>query len=757
MIVQLPVGEECSPEECDILTDLAETVSGALRQLFLLEEVTFKAQELRLAEERYELALHASQAGLWDWNIQTGEMYTSPDQWELLDYRENDEAVDSSRRSIHPDDRERVLQVLNEHLSGATEEYRIEYRVLGEDGELSWFLDRGRVVERDANHMPIRMTGTHQNITLQKRQDQALQAVQQQLHDALDVERNFLQTVIDSAGDPVMVIDLDFTLLLINQAAAHLVRHAGARMDKLTGQKCYHLFCNAAAPCHDERFPCPVLEVRNQQCSVKLTHNPYHGNDVNNTFELEISALRNSRGEIYGIIEVARDVTDYLRIEKELRASQSHLYRLAHHDTLTGLPNRLLFRDRLAKAISMAERNRTGVAVLFLDLDRFKQINDTLGHDVGDELLVTVAGRLQRQCRQSDTVARLGGDEFVFVLEAVNNRNDAAMIAEKILKAVNTPIHVKGHELHVSTSIGVALFPQDSSSLDGVVKCADIALYSAKDVGRSNFQLYTPDIVARSRRPQMGIDQFQEALTSREFRLRYLPQRDLHSKRLVGVKALLQWEHPDMGLLLPNAFLAAADECDMLAPLTRWHLEQVCQAIYFLQSQGISSLPVTVAVTARQLGHSGFFPVLTELMTDYPDAAHELVVEIPDTAMTEIGEQVRDDLVRVADLGVGLAIKGFNEDGCAIACLPKVPLRRLVISRRCLSSIFSDSADGSRSLLDIIVALGQVLKVPVLADGVEQEGQLDLLCSCSCAFGQGSYLGALCTEKELISLCRDPG
>lgn len=754
MIVQLPSEREIVADEDDILTDLAETISQALRQLFVFEEVTFNAQELRLAEERYELALHASQAGLWDWNIKTGEMYTSPDQWELLDYRDNDASADSSRRTIHPDDREQVLKVLNEHLSGTTEEYRIEYRVQGEDGELAWFLDRGQVVERDANNMPVRMTGTHQNITLQKRQDQALQAVQQQLHDALDVERNFLQTVIDSAGDPVMVIDLDFTLLLINQAAAHLVRHAGAT-GELAGQKCHHLFCNAAVPCHDERFPCPVLEVRNRQRSVKLTHNPYHGNNVNNTFELEISPLRNSQGAIYGIIEVARDVTDYLRIEKELRDSQSHLYRLAHHDTLTGLPNRLLFRDRLAKAISIAERNRTGVAVLFLDLDHFKQINDTLGHDVGDELLVTVARRLQRQCRQSDTVARLGGDEFVFVLEAVSNRHDAAMIAEKILTAVNTPVHVKGHELHVTTSIGVALFPHDSSSLDGVVKCADIALYAAKEVGRSNFQLYRPDIVASGQRPQMGVQQFQEALTSPGFCLQYLPQMDVQSGTLVGVKAVLQWEHPDMGLLLPNAFLAAADECDMLAAVSRWQLERVCQAIDSLRSQGISPVPFTVAVTARQLRHAGFFSMFAELMTSYPGVAKELIVEIPDTAMTEIGAQVREGLVRAADLGLGLAIRGFDEDGCSVACLPRIPIRRLVIRRRCLSDICNAPPGGAQSLLAVIIALGRVLKVPVLADGIERKEQLDMLRAHGCDLGQGPYWGVPCPEKQLLTLCRD--
>lgn len=328
-------------------------------------------------------------------------------------------------------------------------------------------------------------------------QEQELVAVQQRLHEAVALERNFLQTVIDSAGDPVMVIDLNFNLLLINQAAAQLVRSNDA-ITHLQGQKCYHLFCSTDVPCHDRRFPCPVVAIQRQQRQTRLIHSSYHGNSIKNIFELEVSPLCNSQGELYGIIEVARDVTDRLRIEKELRDSQRRLYRLAHHDTLTGLPNRLLFRDRLTQAISKAERNRTGVAVLFLDLDRFKQINDTLGHDVGDDLLIEVADRLQRQCRQSDTVARIGGDEFVFVLEDVASRQDAALVAKKIMATVTQPICVKGHELHITTSIGIALFPDDSIDLDGVIKCADIALYAAKERGRSNFQMYRQCLAQRA-------------------------------------------------------------------------------------------------------------------------------------------------------------------------------------------------------------------------------------------------------------------
>ena len=746
MILQLPLALEPDADETSLIAELAESVTQALRQLILFEAFRFREQELQQAEERYELALQASQAGLWDWNIKTGEMYTSPDQWELLDYREGDEASGVTRRFIHPEDRERVLAVLNEHLTGSTDEYRIEYRVCEPDGEWSWFLDRGQVVERDENSMPVRMTGTHQNITLQKRQEQALAAVQQQLHDAVDVERTFLQTVIDSAGDPVMVIDLDFNLLLINQAAARLV-HGNGEIDTLQGQKCYHLFCAADLPCRDARFPCPVAAVKERPRPAKLLHNPYHGNRVNNTFELEVSPLRNSQGELYGIIEVARDVTDRLRIEKELRESQSHLYRLAHHDTLTGLPNRLLFRDRLTQAINKAERNRTGVAVLFLDLDRFKQINDTLGHDVGDDLLVEVAARLQRQCRQSDTVARLGGDEFVFVLEAITNRKDAVGVGEKIMTALAAPIRVKGHDLAITTSIGVALFPEDATDLEGVLKCADIALYAAKEIGRSTVQVYRPDMAPDGRRPQLGADQFRAAMQQGGFGLEYLPQTTLTDGQVVGLKAQLYWDHPEMGRLLPRAFLAAADECGLLVEVSRWELERVCRDLHAWRARGAVCVPVTVKLSSRQLAHPEWLPLLEDLVGRHGVGPEMLLLEIRERVLAQAGASTLATLARIGQLGLNLSVADFGGEECPPGRLQHAPVCRLAIGSDLLAEVPRNRRTAF--LTAAIIALGHALSLTLLADGIERDDQKTFLRDHACDLIQGPACGPPLTSAKV--------
>ncbi len=749
LTLQLPLGFEPTATERQIVTDLAESITLALRQLFANEAAKQREQELKRIEERYELALHASQAGLWDWNIKTGEMYTSPDHWELLDYREGNGDSDITRRFIHPDDRDKVLAVLNEHLTGKTDEYRIEYRVQEKDGEWTWFLDRGRVVERDENNMPVRMTGTHQNISLQKKQDQAVAGIQQQLHAAVDHERNFLQTVIDSAGDPVMVIDLDFNLLLINQAAVRLVQGNG-NIESMQGQKCYHLFCGTQTPCRNLRYPCPVTEVSVHRRQTKLVHNPYHGNGVNNTFELEVSPLRNSQGELYGIIEVARDITDRLRIERELRDSQSHLYRLAHHDTLTGLPNRLLFRDRLAQAITKAGRNRTKVAILFLDLDRFKTINDTLGHDAGDALLIEVAARLQRQCRQSDTVARLGGDEFIFILEAITTREDASLVAAKIMAALSVPVSIKEHQLNITTSIGIALFPDDSNDIEGALKCADIALYAAKELGRSTFQFYRPDIPQKRRQQRLSDQQFRLALDTGQLFLDYLPQYELSTGKLVGFESLLHWNHPEMGLLTPESFIPAADECGMLAELGAWQLLEVCRSLQSWRQQGGGELPVTINIASRQLLEADFLPLIERMTTRYAIAPSLLILELRERAITDATAQGLTCLEQISRLGLGLAVDDFGADRCSLTRLQQLPLQRITINREIIGKVLTDQR--AVTLTTAILALGHALGLTVLADGVEQEAQLDFLRAHGCDQVQGALFSPALAGENVLPL-----
>ncbi|MGD9950125.1 MAG: diguanylate cyclase, partial [Desulfobulbus sp.] len=749
LTLKFPADLQLGAAETVILTEVADALGVALRQLFAEEAATQRQQELELVEKRYELALHASQAGLWDWNISSGEMYTSPDHWELLDYRS--EKIDPilQQRFIHPEDREQVLAVLNEHLAGKTDEYRIEYRVQEKNGEWTWFLDRGRVVERDANNMPVRMTGTHQNITLQKKQDQAIALVQQQLHEAVNHERNFLQTVIDSAGDPVMVIDLGYNVLLINQAAARLVCK-NVEAGDLQGGKCYRLFNCSDHPCRDQRFPCPVARVVEQKKQVKMVHNPYHGNGVKNTFELEVSPLLDRQGNLYGVIEVARDITDRLRIEKELRESQSHLYRLAHHDTLTGLPNRLLFRDRLNQAVSKADRNRTGVAVLFLDLDRFKTVNDTLGHDIGDALLKGVAIRLQQQCRQSDTVARFGGDEFVFVLEAINGRKDAGVVAEKIMAALGDPVEAKEHRIQASTSIGIALYPDDSDSIDEVLKCADLALYAAKEIGRSNYQFFHQDLPNTGTRPVLDAQQFRSAFAEEELFVEYQPRFSLKDGDLIGLQVLVRWQHPSMGLLMPEDFIDAGHECDMLGPLAGWLFGRLADDLQIWQGQGKLCPPLSIPCDTRLLLDADFLPMIRRLRKQSVLQPGMLVLDLRVRAVTEGTIQLLECIRRLEQLGVGLSIREFGGGRCIPLEIQSLPVRSVIVSREIIDQI--PHKEAAAALLAALISFCHAFGVTVVADSVVRSEQRELLCKLGCDQVQGRFCSSPLRQEQIGDL-----
>ncbi len=739
LVVELPSSGDIDQTELQVIREMADSISRALRRLFAVEESRQREHELKQVEERFELALYASQAGLWDWNIKTGEMYTSHDRKDFLDYRQENgrREISSLQRLIHPDDQENVLQVLNDHLAGKTEEYRIEYRIRDRKGNWKWFLDRGRVVERDEKNMPVRMTGTHQDITRQKKQDEALAAVQQQLHEAVDHERSFLQTVIDGAADPVMAIDTDYNVLLMNKVATELL-HVDPEVVRRGEKKCYQLFPGRDRPCSDEQYPCPVQQVRKKGRPVTLVHNLYHGNGINNTFEIEASPLRDSEGEIYGTIEVARNITDRLRIEHELRESRSRLYRLAHHDSLTGLPNRLLFKDRLEQAIFKARRKGTRVAILFLDLDRFKNINDTLGHDVGDGLLIEVARRFQAQCRQSDTVARIGGDEFVFILDDIGNHGNAEVVAGKIMAAIAEPIQVNGHDLHISTSIGIAVYPDDSDNLDGVIKCADTALYQAKDDGRNSYKLYNSEMGRRRHTQYLQEQQMAEALRKEQFFLEYQCQLELKSKKLVGLEALIRWRHPEQGVLYPQDFLFQAEESGLIVDIGSWVLQEVCRQIAAWQRKGLSPVPVAVNISPRQLRDGGFQTMVAETLAKRGLSADLLEIELDEAAMMESHHTGGlHGLEEVSRLGVRLAVEDFGCGRFSLGDLQRLPLSRLKIDSSFMGRL---SEPNIAVIVDAIIILAHNLGITVLAEGVEREEQIRFLLEHDCDQVQGYYL-----------------
>jgi len=410
-------------------------------------------------------------------------------------------------------------------------------------------------------------------------------------------------------------------------------------------------------------------------------------------------------------------------IERKLVAQ--HLAYLSHYDKLTGLANRELFHDRLTHAIARAERNGNLVALLLLDLDRFKAINDTLGHVIGDELLIAVANRLMTCVRKVDTIARLGGDEFTIVLEEVAAEFDAELVCRKIIKALEVPIEINGQEIYATTSIGVTFFPSDATDVTGLIRNADAAMYRAKDEGRNKFQMFTADLNARAVERLSIESALRHALRRDELFLCYQPKVNLQTGEVLGVEALIRWQHPHRGLISPVEFIPIAEETGLIVPIGEWVLRQACEDAMRWSRLGIDSVKVAVNLSARQFRQGDLLKMVEGLLFELQFDPNRLELEITESLLMDDTEASRIALYDLKALGLAIYLDDFGTGYSSLAYLKKFPIDGLKIDRSFIRDIPADSDDEAISRA--IIALSHALRLNVVAEGVETQAQLDFL------------------------------
>lgn len=440
------------------------------------------------------------------------------------------------------------------------------------------------------------------------------------------------------------------------------------------------------------------------------------------------SPIHDSNGRLSGAVIVFHDITD-------AQAMALKMAYLAQHDFLTSLPNRVLLNDRITQAISAAVRRGSQLAVLFLDLDNFKSINDSLGHSVGDQLLQSVAERLCTCVRRSDTVSRQGGDEFVVLITEDKHAEDAALTAEKILRALVVP-HVLGeHELHVTSSIGISTFPADGNNADALIKHADTAMYQAKQMGRNNYQFFTPDMNAQARERQLLEDQLRQALPRRELVLHYQPKVNLLTGAICGIEALLRWDHPQLGQLLPIRFLAAASECGLMVEIGRWVLREACAQAKRWIDAGLRGEPMAVNISAAEFHGKGFVAEVAALLQETGLPATMLQLEITESALMHEVQISLALLKQLQGLGIRLALDEFGSGLSSLSVLPRFPVGCLKIGRAFVRQL--DAADNNRPIVSALITMGQSLDRQVAAVGIENAAQLAFLRARHCSEGQG--------------------
>jgi len=451
--------------------------------------------------------------------------------------------------------------------------------------------------------------------------------------------------------------------------------------------------------------------------------------------------IRDRAGRVYRIAGISQDIT----ASKEQEAQIRHL---AYHDALTGLPNRALVMNRLEQAIAQAQRHRQSLAVLFLDLDRFKTINDTLGHPAGDRLLQQVAERLTAALREEDTVGRVGGDEFLMIVRDLDEPEDAAHVADKALSSMGKAFAVDGQELHASGSIGISFFPRDSDDAETLVKYADTALYLAKEQGRNTFRFFSPELDARVRERLVLENELRRAVEREQLLLHYQPQAELATGRITGVEALVRWRRGGEGLAAPSDFIPIAEETGLIVAVGEWVLRAACRQAHAWKAAGLVGVRVCVNLSARQLERRDFADLVRKVLEETACDPDLIELEVTESSLMASAEHAVATLLALHRMGVQLAMDDFGTGYSSLAYLKRFPLHRLKIDKSFIGGIPGDEND--MAIVQAIIAMARQLRLRVVAEGVETEAQRSFLAAHGCDEMQG-YLHSRPQDAERIT------
>ncbi len=532
------------------------------------------------------------------------------------------------------------------------------------------------------------------------------------------------RSLIRTAPSVILYLSPDYRILEFNREAERVY---GCSREEVLGKDYFELFLSEnvkGAVAADLKKVLSGEPTRGFENVVRVHDGSEH------VLAWHVSRMLDSHGQPSGIIAVGHDVT-------ERKQAERIIHQMAYYDALTNLPNRALFNDRLALELAHAQRNKLMLAVMYLDLDRFKVVNDTLGHTSGDMLLQNVAIRLVNCVRQDDTVARMGGDEFTLLLPGIKQTENAAKVAEKILNALRQPLKLNGRELYVTTSIGVALHPNDGTDVEKLIRNADAALYHAKEQGRNNFQFYTVSLHAKAS-DQLALESsLRRALDREEFVLHYQPKVNIKTRRIVGVEALVRWQHPEVGLVPPDRFIPHAENCGLIVPIDEWVLRVACAQNRAWQEAGLPPMRVSVNVSPNTFQQQKLVEMVTQALDDSTMKARFLDIEITESvAMQNVGTTI-NKLSKLNSLGVKLAIDDFGTGYSSLNYLKEFPIHTLKVDRSFVRDIVEDPDDAA--IVSTIISLAQGLNLKVVAEGVETQEQLAFLKERRCDEIQGYF------------------
>lgn len=674
------------------------------------EALTVQRDALEQTQESLQTAQRIAALGSWRLDLKTGQLTWSDGIYRIFELDKTGCAVSYQAflDAVHPDDRELVNKAYKDSVRNRTG-YEVEHRLLMPDGRIKHVQERG-TTSFDALGEPVVSVGTVQDITERKQ-------AEQRLHQWAAIFENTIEAVI--------ITDTDQRIVDVNRAFEQIT---GFSKQEAIGKRPNFRRSDR----HDKAFYQRMWSSIDAQGS--WTGEIWNRNRSGEPSPewLSISSIYGSNGELVNYVGVFTDIS-------ALKRSEEKLEHLANHDPLTGLANRLLLNDRLDRAIRRMQRDSKRLAVLFLDLDRFKIVNDTLGHAVGDELLQQVAARLQACLRSSDTIGRLGGDEFLVIIEDYRDQSEIERLAEKLHKSLVAVFPVNTKELFIGVSIGISLFPEDGSDASTLIRNADSALYRAKEAGRGSYSFYHAELT-RQAEARLEIEaQLRGALQRGEFRLNYQPKIDLRTGRVVAAEALIRWHRSDGSVTPPDAFIPVAEETGLILPVGEWVIAEAGRQLAEWRDAGYPLDHIAINISAVQIQRGALVDNIRQLLEHTRLQPGMLELEITESVLLDSPEKALEVLGALRELGVSVALDDFGTGFSSLSNLKQYPITTLKVDRSFVKDILHDPSDAA--ITRAVVAMGRSLDITVVAEGVETLQHAELLLALGCDQAQGYYYG----------------
>lgn len=690
----------------------------------LMETLNTSQQLILQLNERQKLALSANNDGIWDWNLLDDTVYFSPRWKEILGYAEDEigNSLSEWESRVHPDDLESTLFDVQKNIDGKTEYYENIHRLRHKDGHWVWVLDRGKTLFE--NNKPVRMLGTHTDITKEK--EKQLEYAKQAL-------------IMNQIHDSVISTDIEGTILSWNKGSEIML---GYSKEEAIGKNISMIFTLEDEHRHEE-----YLRELSEQNFLSVDTQLVTKDKERLAVISSLSLVKDENEQKMGLIYISQDISKRKQAEKELLEQKVILEFQAHHDSLTGLYNRALFKKNLEKALFLAKEQNTSIALLFIDLDNFKEINDSLGHATGDRVLISVAQRLKHLLTNNETLARLGGDEFIIMLENIQNSREVSKLAQKIIHNLSLPMKFQETTLYVSCSIGISLYPNDGETLDNLMKYADSAMYKAKDEGRNNFQFYDVSMTELATKRVLIESALREALNNQEFLVYYQPQVNAKSGKLIGMEALVRWQHPTMGFLSPADFIPVAEATGLIVQLDRYVMRTAISQLVEWYKDGLNPGVLALNLTVQQIYQRDFIEMLRSTLQELECKPEWLELEVTESQIMKNPQEAVKILNVISAMGIELAIDDFGTGYSSLSYLKKLPLNKLKIDQSFVKDLPHNEHDIG--ITKTVIALAKSLNLSIIAEGVETQEQKDFLLESGCENVQGYFYSKPLPSEEM--------